>query len=101
MRGLLVDVNVQGHLPYLRRLIEALDLRFLIAELELDFVTFPDLALPGDLDDRSLESLPARRMGVVHRESKRRRPGLARSDAQGLLAKWSSSGSDTLEQRKI
>jgi hypothetical protein len=54
MRGLLADVNVQGHLPYLRHLLEALDLWAVLAELHLDFVTFPDLGLPRDLDDRSL-----------------------------------------------
>lgn len=54
MRGLLADVNVQGHLPYLRRLLETLDLWSLLAELRLEFVTFPDLHLPRNLDDRSL-----------------------------------------------
>jgi hypothetical protein len=52
MRGLLADVNVQGHLLYLRHLLEALDLWIVLGELE--FVTFPDLALSRDLDDRSL-----------------------------------------------
>ena len=54
MRGLLADVNVQGHLPYLRQLLEALGLWVVLAELSLDFATFPDLQLPRDLDDRSL-----------------------------------------------
>ncbi len=52
--GLLADVNVQGHLPYLRRLLEALDLWDVLAELHLRFATFRDLTLPRDLDDRSL-----------------------------------------------
>ena len=54
MRGLLADVNVQGHLSYLRQLLETLELWPALAELQLDFVTFPDLQLPRNLDDRSL-----------------------------------------------
>jgi hypothetical protein len=54
MRGLLADVNVQGHLPYLRYLLEALDLWAVLAELNLQLVAFPDLRLPRDLDDRAL-----------------------------------------------
>lgn len=54
LRGLLADVNVQGHLPYLRRLLEKLDLWSVLAELHLDLVTFPILQLPRDLDDRTL-----------------------------------------------
>ncbi len=54
MRGLLGDVNVQGHLPYLRQLLETLDLWTVLAEIPLAFATFPDLQLPRDLDDRSL-----------------------------------------------
>lgn len=54
MRGLLADVNIQGHLSYLRRLLEALDLWAVLVELHLDLATFPDLQLPRNLDDRSL-----------------------------------------------
>jgi hypothetical protein len=54
MRGLLADVKVQGHLPYLRHLLEALDLWPVLVELNLRLVTFPDLQLPRDLDDRRL-----------------------------------------------
>lgn len=54
MRGLLVDVNVQGHLPYLRQLLESLGLGSVLAEIPLNLVTFPDLPFPRDLDDRSL-----------------------------------------------
>lgn len=54
MRGLLADVNVQGHLAYLRHLLVALDLWTMLAELKLELVTFRDLKLPPDLDDRSL-----------------------------------------------
>ena len=53
-RGLLADANVQGHLPYLRNLLEALELWSLLAELELRVATFPDLKLASELDDRTL-----------------------------------------------
>jgi hypothetical protein len=54
MRGLLADVNVQGHLPYLRQLMVNLCLWPVLAELNLALVTFRDLDLPPHLDDRSL-----------------------------------------------
>jgi hypothetical protein len=54
VRGLLADENVQGHLPYLRQLLETLGLWPVLAELKLELVTFPDLALARGLDDRSL-----------------------------------------------
>jgi hypothetical protein len=57
MRGLLADVNVQGHLPYLRQLIGALGLWACLAEFGLELVTFPELDLRRDLDDRSLWNL--------------------------------------------
>ncbi len=54
MRGLLADVNLQGHLPYLRRLLVGLDCLSILAELGLSLVTFPDVGLQPGLDDRSL-----------------------------------------------
>jgi hypothetical protein len=54
MRGLLADVNVQGHMPYLQQLMENLGLWPVLAELKLELVTFRDLKLPPSLDDRSL-----------------------------------------------
>jgi hypothetical protein len=54
MRGLLADVNVQGHLQYLRHRLEALELWTVITCLGLRFVTMRDLGLPRDLDDRAL-----------------------------------------------
>jgi hypothetical protein len=54
MPGLLADVNVQGHLPYLERLIEGLGLLEILRELGLTLTTFPDLGLDRGLDDRSL-----------------------------------------------
>jgi hypothetical protein len=53
MRGLLADVNVQGHLRYVRRLLDTLGLWPILAELNLYLVTFRDLNLARDLDDRS------------------------------------------------
>lgn len=52
--GLLADVNVQGHLPYLRRWLAALDLAEVLETLSLSLVTFHDLRLTPDLDDRAL-----------------------------------------------
>ncbi len=54
MRGLLADVNVQGHLPYLIHLLEARDLRGVLESLELRLVTFPDIGLDRRIDDRTL-----------------------------------------------
>jgi hypothetical protein len=54
MPGLLADVNVQGHLPYLERLVEQLGLLEVITELGLALATFPDLGLDRGLDDRTL-----------------------------------------------
>lgn len=53
-QGLLADVNVQGHLPYLKRLLETLDLWTILTEVNLNFVIFRDLGLPRDLKDRPL-----------------------------------------------
>jgi hypothetical protein len=54
VRGILADVNVQGHLPFLCGLFRRLDLETLLRELGLRFETFPALGLQGSLDDRSL-----------------------------------------------
>jgi len=54
MLGLLADANVQGHLPYLQNLLEALELWSLLAQLNLRVAKFPDVKLAADVDDRSL-----------------------------------------------
>ena len=54
MPGLLADVNVQGHLPYLGRLIDGLGLLEVLSELGLTLATFPDLGLDRHMDDRQL-----------------------------------------------
>jgi hypothetical protein len=54
MPGLLADVNVQGHLPYLQRLIEKLGLLDMVVGLGLTLATFPDLGLDRETHDRAL-----------------------------------------------
>ena len=54
VKGLLADVNVQGHLRYLEKVLIALGLWPVLQELELRFVTFRDLDLDRRLNDRSL-----------------------------------------------
>jgi hypothetical protein len=54
MRGLLADANIQGHLAYLRQLLDSLDLSVVLVELHLNLVTFPDVHLRPDVDDRFL-----------------------------------------------
>lgn len=55
MQGLLADVNVQGHLRHLVHMLDRTGLREdLEIHLNLRFVTFPDLGLPPDLNDRDL-----------------------------------------------
>jgi hypothetical protein len=54
MPGLLADVNVQGHLPYLQRLIEQLGLLDMVASLGLTLATFPEVGLDRHTDDRTL-----------------------------------------------
>jgi hypothetical protein len=54
VRGLLADVNVQGHLLYIRRMLLALDLWTVLAESNIHLVTFSDVSLPRDIDDRDL-----------------------------------------------
>jgi hypothetical protein len=54
MPGLLADVNVQGHLPYLVRLINGLDLLDLLTDVGITFETFPDHGLDPRMKDRAL-----------------------------------------------
>jgi hypothetical protein len=54
MPGLLADVNVQGHLPYLQRLLEKLGVLDMVTGLGLTLVTFPELGLDRRTDDRTL-----------------------------------------------
>ncbi len=54
MPGLLADVNVQGHVPYLQRLLEKLGVLDMVAGLDLTLATFPELGLDRRTDDRTL-----------------------------------------------
>lgn len=54
MRGLLADVNLQGHASYLRQVLEDLGLWSVLDDVGLEFATFSDLNLALDIDDRSL-----------------------------------------------
>jgi hypothetical protein len=54
MPGLLADVNLQGHLPYLRRLMEQLDLLEILTDMGITLVTFPELGLDRHIEDRPL-----------------------------------------------
>ena len=72
MRGLLADINLQGCLPYLRRLLVNLDLASIIAELELRFETFGALGIPLNLDDRRIWQLCQDRGWVLLTENRNR-----------------------------
>jgi hypothetical protein len=86
MRGLLADVNVQGHLPYLRRLLESLDLWPVLAAIPVELATFPDLQIPRDVDDRSLWTR-CQELGWVLFTENRNRDGTDSLDAT-LTDSW-------------
>jgi hypothetical protein len=44
MPGLLADVNIQGHLPYLVRLLNEMGVLDLLTDVAITFETFPDRA---------------------------------------------------------
>jgi hypothetical protein len=54
MPGLLADVNVQGHLPYLVRLIKEIGVLDLPTDIGITFETFPDRGLNPRMKDRAL-----------------------------------------------
>ena len=54
MRGLLVDVNVEGHLPYLLFRLEALQLRNFLSDIGIEFATFESVRIARDISDRDL-----------------------------------------------
>jgi hypothetical protein len=54
MHGLLADVNLQGHLPYLRRLMEGQGALEILTEFGISLITFPELNLDRGTDDRTL-----------------------------------------------
>jgi hypothetical protein len=54
MRGLLADVNLQGHAAFVRLVLESRGLWKVLNELGFEFTTFDQLQFPPDLDDRTL-----------------------------------------------
>lgn len=70
MRGLLADVNVQGHLSYLRQLLDALALWPLLAEYQFAFATFTDLGLARRIADRDLWSFSQQEGWVLFTENR-------------------------------
>ncbi len=77
MRGLLADVNIQGHLAKIRYALEAIDLwDFLVAE-QIRFETFVDHKLSPHLDDRRLWGFCQSNQLVLITNDKQRRPGFA------------------------
>src|SRR5438105_307393 len=54
MQGLLADENIQGHLRYLRQLLEAQNLWCVLDELQVQLTTFAGLGLPRGVGDRHL-----------------------------------------------
>jgi hypothetical protein len=70
MRGLLADVNVQGHLPYLLHLLEAMDLSGVFETLELRFITFRDVGLHRRMGDRTLWNYCQREQWVLFTEDR-------------------------------
>lgn len=54
MRGLLADVNVHGHLPYLGFILRRLELWPVLIQQKIEFATFNELQLPNDVKDRTL-----------------------------------------------
>jgi hypothetical protein len=54
MPGLLADVNIQGHLPYLVRLINGIGVMAILADVDITFQAFPDCGLDPHMKDRAL-----------------------------------------------
>ncbi|MBX9678818.1 MAG: hypothetical protein K2X38_08630 [Gemmataceae bacterium] len=54
MNGLLSDVNIEGYLAYLERLLETLGLRKILEGSNIQCATFADLGLDPKTDDRTL-----------------------------------------------
>ncbi len=70
MRGLLTDVNVQGHLAYLVRLLSAAELLPFLNESGIELVTFRDLNLHPETSDRELWELCQRDGWVLLTENR-------------------------------
>jgi len=53
-RGLLADVNIQGHLSQLQYALVAIGIAEILANLEIELFTFPDFSLSPRIGDRTL-----------------------------------------------
>lgn len=54
MRGLLADVNVEGHSRFLHQLLVSLDLWSILREIGIEIAVSAELGLSRELDDRAL-----------------------------------------------
>ena len=54
MQGLLADINVQGQLRQLRYLLDTVELGRILQSLNIRLITFPEIRLDPNLDDRRL-----------------------------------------------
>jgi hypothetical protein len=70
MRGLLADVNVQGHLASLRRALADLDLLEILEAENLVLAAFTDIGIPVELDDRSVWNLCQQQGWVLFTENR-------------------------------
>jgi hypothetical protein len=72
MHGLLADVNVQGHLPYLKRLMDDQGLLEILSSMDISLATFRDLGLDRGIDDRSLWHFCQKNDWVLFTENRNR-----------------------------
>ena len=70
MNGMLADVNIQGHLAYVRRLLVRSGLMPLMDDTNLRLVTFPELGLDRRIDDRPLWNVCQQRAWVLFTENR-------------------------------
>lgn len=57
LHGMLADTNVQRHQQYVRALLEKQQLWPILTELRIEFLTFGEVGVSTDLDDRALWKL--------------------------------------------
>ena len=72
MRGLLADINVQGHLRYLRLVIRECGLEPFLAEAGVVLATFPDVGLGRTTGDRTIWDFCQRDGWVLFTEDRNR-----------------------------
>jgi hypothetical protein len=69
-QGMLADVNVQGHLQFIRGRLAKLGLLPVLVESGIQLKTFPELHINPDIDDRSLWNLCQREGWVLFTEDR-------------------------------